>query len=122
MSRFITTSQMVGATVLDVLAVTGQYETIEEVHIITDLGLFVADAEADCCGHAWIDEVEVGTAIGGTITGINTTDEDSESVDDYGDVRDSFTEVVSTTNGDMALFSFCEHNGYYSGWINWNRG
>ena len=121
MSRFNTPSQMVGATVLDVLAVTGRYAAIEEVHVITDRGLFVADAEADCCGHAWIDEVEVGTAIGGTITGINTIDEDSESFG-YGDVRDSFTEVVSTTNGDMALFTFCEHNGYYSGWINWNRG
>lgn len=116
-----TPSQMVGATVLDVFAVTSNYDTIAEVHVVTDRGLFIADAEADCCGHAWIDEVEVGTAIGGTITGINTTDETSVDVD-YGDVRDSFTEVVSTTNGDMALFTFCEHNGYYSGWINWNVG
>jgi hypothetical protein len=121
MSRFTAPSQMVGATVLDVFAVTDRFETISEVHVVTDRGLFVADAEADCCGHAWIDEVEVGTAIGGTITGINTIDKDSVE-GDYGDVRDSFTEVVSTTNGDMALFSFCAHNGYYSGWINWNRG
>ena len=115
-----TTQNMIGATILDI-QVVDQSDRIDFVRIITDNGVFHADAEGDCCAYAWIDEVAgTDSVIGGTILGVSTNDEkyDIDNDDEYG-VLDSFVEVVSTTKGDFAMFTFCEHNGYYSGWINW---
>jgi hypothetical protein len=114
------TEAMVGATIFGVNTGTDIIGRIRQANILTDKGIFIGEAVGDCCAVAWIDEIATGTAIGGTITGINTIDK--ESVEgDFDNVRDSFTEIISTTQGDMALFTFCEHNGYYGGCIEWDK-
>lgn len=117
-------SQMIGATItaIEVVRLPHFGDRIDSVNVVTDRGTFIAWAAGDCCANAWIDEIAGSdTVIGGTITGVSTNEKKWDIGNDPYSVLDSFVEVVSTDKGDFAMFTFCEHNGYYSGWINWEK-
>lgn len=113
-----------GLVVAAVTYATGDYEHDTPdgwVEIRFDDGRILrGDPDADCCAHAWVDEVAgIGPGVGGVMEGIKTAFYTSEETDDW-DVRDTFVEVITISGHDVAALCRCRHNGYYSGWLDWS--
>jgi len=85
----------------------------------------VGRAEGDCCAYAFIKDSDgmlglVGKVLDKVESGYDDSGNNRETVEEEYEYIDTFTEVLSTTDGHDAILNCAvSHNGYYGGWIEW---
>ena len=88
--------------------------------IKTESHKFIYRTEGDCCAHAYILELrpnDVADIIGHEVVSVIRNGFSKEDSSGYGQTDTEFISI-QTHNGDLDLELRTEHNGYYSGWVN----
>ena len=105
---------LIGHTIKDIqLCESGFRLTIK-----TDSHKFTYETEGDCCAHAYLlkpDESDVSSVLGREVVSVVRNSFSQEH--GYGQLDTEFISI-QTHGGDLRLEMRTEHNGYYSGWLN----
>jgi len=110
---------LVGHTIRGINLVDSGFELI----VKTETHKFTYQTEGECCAHAYILELkpkDVADIIGQKVMSVIRNGWTKEDADGFG-VTDTEFISIQTHNGDLDLELRTEHNGYYSGWINFVR-
>lgn len=94
-----------------------------DLEIKTETHKFIYETEGDCCAHAYIlpfDEKDVKALLGHKVHKV-LRDKSSQETEDGWGVTDTEFITIQTHGGDLLFELRTEHNGYYSGWINFKR-
>jgi len=91
-----------------------------DLEIKTETHKFIYETEGDCCAHAYIlplDEKDVKALLGYEVHKVLRNETSQETEGGYGVIDTEFI-TIQTHGGDLLLELRTEHNGYYSGRIN----
>lgn len=92
---------------------------LDIIRLKTTEGDFFLNFTGDCCAHCFVAQVNgIENLIDATITKVETTQWETISEEEYGDVVEEMGATIRTNKGVTTFETRVNHNGYYGGSVN----